>query len=360
MSKKRKIRSKKKQRKSSRSKRRSGIRLQSECSRGAQSPSRAEAGIDVFAAERELSPFQGQILIEYWCDFPRKRDFWTIGAVDAMSTEKIVERLAELDISVTPDILRAASGAPRSAWRLSRELWARELERLEVAEKDFAGIAMCILWARWLPDAPAFESIALPWYYAEQMAYDHDLSDPLECLEKRIEAWEALDSVMPPREGGDVDVEPWIDCGLFSRWQEGVCLELPCLLAQRERKDLAERTLAALARMEERFPGKGASTLLWTGAERARLLLWLERDKEAFALAEDLLTRYPKWAGAYHLLAELHLWGGDASSRRSLMGAREVLTRGLAMDSLDDLDRELMRGHLQNVGLWLERSSSRD
>ena len=115
----------------------------------------------------------------------RLKYLWTAEKVEVLSTEEIVEKLRTFGVVVVDEVFKSAAQKHRSGWDLAEDFDPG----LHGNDFDFLALAVCCLWARWLPQRPSLEMIDdfILDGYEHADAHTHD-----EGLAVWRRAWDAL------------------------------------------------------------------------------------------------------------------------------------------------------------------------
>ncbi|MCY0902103.1 MAG: hypothetical protein OWU32_07960 [Firmicutes bacterium] len=266
--------------------------------------------------------------------------------MEAMTTEAIVEKMADLGATVDEDQFRQMAQPFHSSYLLSEEFW-RDLISDEHEDADFPYLAASVLWDRWLPDRVRLERI------------DDLISQGREALESDLrgrafrlwaEAWRGWRDWMeaqPERVLSELNdaVQEWVDERLES-WVE----EFDELLESGSLRNprWAEYRLEMMQFLYGRSDDPHDFETISYGLACADSLFALRRAVDGDAMYAALAERfahdemiYYSWANQYSHDYTLHPENVDDERARSL------LRRGL--EACPD-ERDLFAGRLNALG----------
>ena len=212
-----------------------------------------------------------------------------ISTVRGMNTAEICAALARLDVVVTRATFLESAATHISAWALS-ETW----DLPPYGEPDFAGLAACELWRRWLSERPSLEMLD------EWMQAGFELNDDTARLVLWMAFHEVLLAALPPEIDTIRDADDLFP-GLQSIWNWMNDFEQ--LLHNRSLADrsLAEAGLDMYTRLVERFSACERRHSLMS--QRAAFFYMLGDSAAGEALLREVIAEDPDKVNGYATLA---------------------------------------------------------
>ena len=112
-------------------------------------------------AAKELAAARRQEVIDARLELFRHRleQMWSPDKVEAMSTEAIITKLAELGVTFDKAAFADAVQRSYSSDRVYRDLWQEKTRHIEGPDGDFPWCAAAVLWERLHPDIPSESQI---------------------------------------------------------------------------------------------------------------------------------------------------------------------------------------------------------
>lgn len=270
------------------------------------------------------------------------------GEVEVLGDAELKERLAELGVDPSLDAFLALAQAATergepSGWAIAAE-W-RKGRTLSRPERDFLGIAACVLWERWFSDVPSREMLE------DEIEEGYTLRDEGR-RDDALEVWEDVLEVVLARlrpEGKTLADSPAAgEPGFLGEWLDDWLDDLH----EHAHDDPAE-ALAGLKLTEtllERLPEQGGPSGGTTRAARSLFLLALGRDSEGLAEARRLRDEHPDLALGYVALADFLVAGSERDPER-LAEAVSVLSSAQLRPVTDGADWKLDERHREALRL---------
>jgi len=274
------------------------------------------------------------------------RDSWTIGRVDAMTTDAIVAQLDAYGIVFDEEAFRAAAASRWSAWTIGDE-WRASGATCRGKQEDFLGLAACTLWKRLMSERPSVELLD-DWM---QQGYDLvEAKRPVEAAELWWRFWQTLRARFTPAMRDERSTEVVFRGYQFlSNWTNDFVETLEVARARDPRfaaigRDFAQQWLAQFV---------GADELSRVNMTRAlaECLARLGEEAAAERALLELVETYPRNAWCYVALADgySHSFPSMLTLPRDDRRARDWLNKGLAALPKGDRDRSVLSQRLKQL-----------
>jgi len=256
-------------------------------------------------------------------------DAWELSDVEALSTDEIVEKLADHGIETSESTFRNRIENFNSATTLS-EQWEAEYEVDATSyDQDFIWMAAEVLWKRWAPDIPNKERI----YDFVQEGRDlREKGNRAEACDRWLTAWEYIVAVTPDEittiEEADRKLPSFLSLEAFIRSADSD-------LATVAEDDPAyhEHRLEFCQEVCEQFPDASDEFLLDFRHFVADSLAELDRTADSRVEFESLIEEYPEDPWAYKKLADSYwLEDPDELTREEMERTAELYQAALDAD----------------------------
>ncbi|WP_255191925.1 tetratricopeptide repeat protein [Natronobeatus ordinarius] len=256
-------------------------------------------------------------------------DAWELSDVEALSTDEIVEKLAEHGIETSETAFRNRTEDLSSATTLS-EQWEAEYEVDATGyDQDFIWMAAEVLWERWAPDVPNKERI----YEFVQEGRDlREKENRAEACDQWLTAWEYIVAVTPDEittiDEADRKLPSFLSLEAFIR-----SLDSDLATAAQEDPAYHEHRLEFCREVCEQFPDAPDEFLLDFRHFVADSLAELDRTNESRAELGLLIEEYPEDPWAYKKLADSYwLEDPDELTREEMERTAELYRAALDAD----------------------------
>jgi len=256
-------------------------------------------------------------------------DAWELSDVEALSTDEIVEKLADHGIETSESTFRNRIENFNSATTLS-EQWEAEYEVDATSyDQDFIWMAAEVLWKRWAPNIPNKERI----YDFVQEGRDlREKGNRAEACDRWLTAWEYIVAVTPDEittiEEADRKLPSFLSLEAFIRSADSD-------LATVAEDDPAyhEHRLEFCQEVCEQFPDASDEFLLDFRHFVADSLAELDRTADSRVEFESLIEEYPEDPWAYKKLADSYwLEDPDELTREEMERTAELYRAALDAD----------------------------
>ena len=256
-------------------------------------------------------------------------DAWELSDVEALSTDEIVEKLADHGIETSKTMFRNRIENFNSATTLS-EQWEAEYE-VDVTgyDQDFIWMAAEVLWQHWAHDIPNKERI----YDFVQEGRDlHEQGDRAEACDRWLTAWEYIVAVTSDEittiDEADRKLPSFLSLEAFIR-----SLDSDLATVAQEDPAYHEHRLEFCQEVCERFPDAPDEFLLDFRHFVADSLAELDRTADSRAEFELLIEEYPEDPWAYKKLADSYwLEDPDELTREEMERTAELYRAALDAD----------------------------
>jgi len=229
-------------------------------------------------------------------------DAWELSDVEALSTDEIVEKLADHGIETNETAFRNRAEDLDSATTLS-EQWEAEYEVDATGyDQDFIWMAAQELWERWIPEVPNKERI----YDIVQEGRDlREKGNRAEACEQWLTAWEYILAVIPDDsttiEEADRTLPTFLSLEAYIR-----TLDNDLATVAEDDPAYHEHRLEFCREVCEQFPDADDEFLLDFRHFVADSLAELGRTTDSRAEFEALIEEYPEDPWAYKKLADIY------------------------------------------------------
>lgn len=272
---------------------------------------------------------------------------WTISKVAALSTERIEAQLRDYGVRHSRErFLRLALGTD-SAWTISEAWTEQDPLKCEGKQADFLGLAACELWKRLLPERPSIEMLDDWMQDGYRLAGEHRHAEA-------CDVWERVWNTLRPRFAAEMttmDAAAAAFSGMqcLFNWCQDFEMELENAASEQAR--YAELGRRYCLEWTAQFREESDSVQVSVRRTLAACLLRLGRVEEAASVLLSLVERWPRDVWGYVALADAHshLFQGACNLELDLDRARHFLERGLALDGLEDRDREVLEDRLAEI-----------
>ena len=256
-------------------------------------------------------------------------DTWELSDVEALSTDEIVEKLADHGIETSESTFRNRIENFNSATTLS-EQWEAEYEVDATGyDQDFILMAAEVLWKRWAPNIPNKERI----YDFVQEGRDlREKGNRAEACDRWLTAWEYIVAVTPDEittiEEADRKLPSFLSLEAFIRSADS-----DLATVAEDEPTYHDHRLEFCQEVCEQFPDASDEFLLDFRHFVADSLAELDRTADSRVEFESLIEEYPEDPWAYKKLADSYwLEDPDELTREEMERTAELYQAALDAD----------------------------
>ncbi|MGK5083308.1 hypothetical protein WDW37_08370 [Bdellovibrionota bacterium FG-1] len=255
----------------------------------------------------------------------------------ALSDEQLLEKLKDWGISFNRETFIQAASEFISAQDWAESLWEQYSIESEAREVDWVWIALTILWERWLPEQPSFESID------DHMQQGYELLEQNDSV-RACEAWlKTWNQVLKIARGKMIStVSQWDDlfCGTQSLFNWSQDFELELLNAAIDDPRFFEERIHFTENFLKQFNDPYFSERFT--AAMAESYFKLGKKEKADELFERVVSTHPKWGWGWIHWSDCYQEGGRSITPQ-LDRSESILRRALLIPEVEDRDSLLER-----------------
>ncbi len=248
----------------------------------------------------------------------------------AMSDEQLLEKLRSFGLEVDRALLGEWCRKAPSVQELSEELRRTRPLKLCEMDEDWLWICLVVLWERWFPGLPSFESID----DKMQAGYDAVECDQARACELWLGAWQDILALMRSHHietvgefddefGGTQCMSNWIQDFTMQLWNAG--LDDPRFLRER---------VAVCGEALRRWPEADPLLVENLKGDMAEASFGLGAAEQAASWFQQWLDDDPQWGWGWVRWSDWYAWRSRASCDPE--EAKRILMRGLAVPGVRD------------------------
>ena len=257
----------------------------------------------------------------------------------ALSDEKLVEKLENFSIRMNKDAFQQRVNHFLSAEEMF--YWYFDQQHVELKsdeDEDWLWICLLVLWERWAPEQPSFETID----ELMQKGYDKQEDDHVEeACEMWLKAWKWILKIVEKKNLktiGDFDKK---FRGTQSVWNWVQDLEMELWNAGLKNPEFFKARIEFISDYLERFPYEDKEVRQNMKRAFADSHFKLGDIKKAESLYEEWLKQDPKWGWGWIGYSDCY-WM-NWKENQDFEKAEQILKRGLAVPQVEDRDHIIDR-----------------